>query len=381
MDHSTEIIFSILVQLFFVVILPVAVVKLAKSNMRLKKSLSEFGVMNRDLENRLQSKELEFSQFREASTSTQQALEEKIAENEAQIIGLQNAVQAITNQFVNDCTKYICEGVTASNYQTSIKRLEKVFKLVKSHKIEFSDLDVSAFFKKLDDTALKATRIEAARQEQQRIREQIRDEARAQKERDDEIKRLDKEQNQLEEALRKAVAQMKQEHSEEVEELRARLAEAQAKAERAKSQAQLTKSGYVYVISNIGSFGDGVFKVGMTRRLTPLERIKELGDASVPFPFDVHLMIASDDAPTLENSLHRELHRHRINKVNLRKEFFRLDIQTIVAAVEKNRGKVEYRADPEAFEFRETRLIEERGLEIGFVESNEESHEDEDVAA
>jgi hypothetical protein len=124
--------------------------------------------------------------------------------------------------------------------------------------------------------------------------------------------------------------------------------------ERAKSRAQMTKSGYVYVLSNIGSFGDDVYKIGMTRRLEPMDRVKELGDASVPFPFDVHMMISSDDAPTLENTLHREFHRQRVNRANFRKEYFRVDLDAIRQAVEANHGEVEYVAEPEALEYRES---------------------------
>lgn len=94
-----------------------------------------------------------------------------------------------------------------------------------------------------------------------------------------------------------------------------------------------------------------LFKVGMTRRLEPMDRVKELGDASVPFSFDVHAMISSDDAPALESALHRELDQCRVNTVNLRKEFFRTDIDTIVGAVKKNHGTVEYVADAEALEY------------------------------
>lgn len=89
------------------------------------------------------------------------------------------------------------------------------------------------------------------------------------------------------------------------------------------------------MISNVGSFGESAFKVGMTRRLVPQERVDELGDASFPFTFDVHMMIRSDDAPSLESSLHKELHKYRVNRVNFRKEFFRVDLETIKAAVEQ----------------------------------------------
>jgi hypothetical protein len=114
-----------------------------------------------------------------------------------------------------------------------------------------------------------------------------------------------------------------------VRELEQSLAEAHARGERAVSQAQLTKSGHVYVISNIGSFGTDVFKIGMTRRLEPLDRVKELGDASVPFAFDVHAMIYSEDAPALEAQLHRKFADVRINLINDRKEFFRTDLASI----------------------------------------------------
>jgi hypothetical protein len=139
-----------------------------------------------------------------------------------------------------------------------------------------------------------------------------------------------------------------------VELLKAKLADAEERAQRAISQAQLTKAGHVYVISNIGSFGEDVFKIGMTRRLEPQDRIRELGDASVPFPFDVHMMISADDAPSLENALHRELHKLRLNKINPRKEFFKIDIESIRRIVEAHRGEVQYVADAEALEYRQS---------------------------
>jgi hypothetical protein len=136
-----------------------------------------------------------------------------------------------------------------------------------------------------------------------------------------------------------------------VDTLRAQLAEAEAKAQRAVSLAQLTKQGHVYVISNVGSFGPSVFKIGMTRREKPQHRVDELGDASVPFPFDVHMMIRCEDAPALEAALHRQFRARRVNRVNLRKEFFRVTLEEIVTAVREHHGEVEYRADAEALEY------------------------------
>ena len=93
--------------------------------------------------------------------------------------------------------------------------------------------------------------------------------------------------------------------------------------------AQLTKRGCVYIISNIGAFGNGVFKIGMTRRQVPQDRIDELGDASVPFDFDVHGLIETEDAPKLEAEFHRRFAAHRVNLVNLRKEFFQVKIEEV----------------------------------------------------
>lgn len=97
------------------------------------------------------------------------------------------------------------------------------------------------------------------------------------------------------------------------------------------------KAGTVYIISNLGAFGDKMFKIGMTRRIEPMDRVRELGDASVPFPFDVHGLIFSEDAVALEYQLHKELARQRVNKINLRKEFFEVgidDLEDLVTRVD-----------------------------------------------
>lgn len=149
----------------------------------------------------------------------------------------------------------------------------------------------------------------------------------------------------------------------QIEELERRLAEAHDNKERAISRAQQTRSGHVYVISNIGSFGEHVYKIGMTRRLDPMERIWELGDASVPFDFDVHAVIFTEDAPALENALHRAFQRHRINRVNERKEFFHVSIEAIAEAVRGQRADVQITLAAEAADYWKTQalLAEEEG--------------------
>lgn len=141
---------------------------------------------------------------------------------------------------------------------------------------------------------------------------------------------------------------------EQVRALEHDLAEAHAKFERAQSMAEKTRSGYVYIISNIGSFGEGVIKIGLTRRLDPMDRVRELGDASVPFTFDVHAVIYSENAPSVERALHGEFESTRINTQNYRKEFFRASLDEVELAVQRVAPGAPFFKDIEAQEYRET---------------------------
>ena len=199
------------------------------------------------------------------------------------------------------------------------------------------------------------------KEEQRRIREQMREEEQAQRELARARMEAEKEERRYEDALARARTEveravgLKQEKLlQQIAELEQRLAEAHARKERAIAQAQLTRSGHVYIISNVGSFGDDVYKIGMTRRLDPFERVKELGDASVPFEFDVHAVIYSEDAPGLENLLHRRFNWRRVNRVNERKEFFRVSIDEIAAAVRETDAEIEVIRDAEAAEYHKT---------------------------
>lgn len=159
------------------------------------------------------------------------------------------------------------------------------------------------------------------REEQRRIKEQIREEEKARKEyeramrdaaKDEEVlrKAMEKAQQQIE----RASAEQRIKYEEQLRELTLKLKEAEERSQRALSMAQQTKRGHVYIISNIGSFGENVYKIGLTRRLEPLDRIRELGDSSVPFDFDVHAMLFSEDAPALETKLHKNFLMSQINK-------------------------------------------------------------------
>jgi hypothetical protein len=204
-------------------------------------------------------------------------------------------------------------------------------------------------------------RVQKEKEEQRLIRERMRDEEIAQREIEKARLEAEKEEAQYQEALlrareeaERAVGEKQEKLLAKVAELERRLTEAQTNKERAVARAQLTRSGHVYVISNIGSFGEEVFKIGMTRRLDPTERIRELGDASVPFEFDTHAIIFSEDAPALEATLHQEFEGRRINLVNERKEFFGVSIQDIAQAVRKCHGEIQVTLAAEARDYRKT---------------------------
>ena len=206
-----------------------------------------------------------------------------------------------------------------------------------------------------------------AADEQRELRERMREEEKARKEFERAQKEAAKEEAMLQKAMEKAKAMLaeasdaqKEKYESQLAELEQKLIAAEEKNKRALSMAQQTKHGTVYVISNVGSFGENVYKVGMTRRLDPMDRVKELGDASVPFPFDVHAFIECDDAPALENALHHDLALAQVNKVNPRKEFFKANISHIKKLVEDRGLEASWTIAAQAAEYRESMAIEER---------------------
>ena len=150
-------------------------------------------------------------------------------------------------------------------------------------------------------------------------------------------------------------------YMDKIKELQDKLAALEKEKEDVTQREQNARAGFVYIISNIGSFGENVYKIGMTRRLEPMDRIAELSSASVPFPFDVHALIFSDDAPGLENTLHQYFDKMRINKVNPRKEFFRVNLEEIKQLVkEKHNATARFVDVPDAVEYRETLRLENK---------------------
>ncbi len=205
------------------------------------------------------------------------------------------------------------------------------------------------------------------KEEMRAIQEELREEEKAKREFEQAQREAEKEEATYQKALDKArkeyEASTGEKHDKlqaQIEKLEQELKEAQEKKERALSMAQQTKRGHVYVISNIGSFGENVYKIGMTRRLEPVDRVKELGDASVPFQFDIHAMIYSDEAPTLENELHKAFTNKKVNMLNYRKEFFNVTLDEIENKVKEIGLDAEFSRLPEAMEYRETLAILEK---------------------
>ena len=208
------------------------------------------------------------------------------------------------------------------------------------------------------------TQKERIKEEQRALREQMRQEAEERKALEQQRKQIEKEESKYKSEIDSVNEQINNCIDEkQIEKLQERILQLQQQLDAVNDKKeeianlQNGKAGYVYVISNLGSFGENVFKVGMTRRLEPMDRVKELGDASVPFSFDVHSFIFSDDAVSLEKALHNELNSKRVNKINMRKEFFRVSIDEIEGLV--------YKYEPTA-EFNRTMLAEQyyQGLSL-----------------
>lgn len=281
--------------------------------------------------------------------------------------------------FNGECDSAIAK-VRWNNIGNMEARIEKAYesinKLGSTHQITITK---DYFDLKLQELRLEfelQEKLYQEKEEQRKIKEQMREEEKAQREIEKARKEAEEEEERNEKALQKAKAEIEKAKGQELELLTEKiklleenLQKAHELKERAISRAQLTKSGHVYIISNIGSFGDSVYKIGMTRRLEPMDRIDELGDASVPFDFDVHGMIYSENAPELENILHKKLEPKRINLVNLRAEFFNTTIDVIEVIINELNLNIQLTKIAEAKEYRKTLSIRE--VQRGASQKNE----------
>lgn len=195
------------------------------------------------------------------------------------------------------------------------------------------------------------------------IREQMLEEEKVRKEIEREKVKIEKDKTQFSNEIRRLMNYMqkasndpeKQLYIDKIKELEDKIKELQERENDVLQREVNARAGFVYIISNIGSFGENIYKIGMTRRLEPMDRIKELSSASVPFGFDVHAMIFSDDAPALESILHKHFEKQSVNRVNSRKEFFRVSLDEIEKVVtESFNNTVIFTEYPPAFEYRQT---------------------------
>lgn len=280
---------------------------------------------------------------------------------------INQTLKLLLRAFNGECDAAIAK-VRYNNVHVMEARIQKAFETVNSlAQVQRCRITTEYLSLKLEELYLAheyQEKVYEEKEEQRRIREQMREEEQAQRELERARLEAEKEERRYEDALAKArvdveraVGAKQLKLQEQIADLERRLLEAHSRKERAIAQAQLTRSGHVYIISNLGSFGEEVFKIGMTRRLDPMERINELGDASVPFEFDVHAVIYSEDAPGLENLLHRRFHWRRINRVNERKEFFRVGIEEIVEAVRDHNAVIEIVREAPAAEYRKTQAL------------------------
>jgi len=280
----------------------------------------------------------------------------------------QTAIDFVLDAF-NGKIDTIIASVKEDNFGTLSQKIRDAFYTVNTNGAAFRNARITEVYlnTRLEELKLACTvqaLKERDKEEQRRIKEQLREEEKAAKEYERALKEAQKDQESVNKAIDKIKKDMEAASEakrlvfeDKLKELELKLKEAEEKNKRAQSMAELTRSGHVYIISNVGSFGDDVLKIGMTRRLEPMDRIYELGDASVPFDFDVHAMIYSEDAPSLEKELHAIFAKEQVNKVNPRKEFFKLGIMEIKDAVEKKGFQVHWTMQAEAREFRESLVI------------------------
>lgn len=263
--------------------------------------------------------------------------------------------------FNNECDDAV-EKVKYNNYELSVKRIhtscDTISKLGKIMGISITDEYRNL---KLTEIALAfeyRQKKQQEKEEQKELKAQLREEAKLQKEIEAERKKLEKEENHYANALAKINLMLSKEPEnadllEKQANLQKHLDEAQQAIKDVDYREANKKAGYVYVISNIGAFGENVYKIGMTRRLDPTERVDELGDASVPFNFDIHAMIFSDDAPKLEAALHKAFENKKLNMVNTRREFFKVTLDEIKTVVAQNYDKTaEFIEFPDAEQYR-----------------------------
>ena len=280
-------------------------------------------------------------------------------------------IKQILRSFNNE-TEVIISKVKHSNIESSKKRIQKSFDVLnRLYSREHVHLTQGYLNLKFDEMHL-AYEYEVKKQEEKEelkeAREREREEKKLQKELEKEKKKFEKENQSINSEIEEVKQKMAQAADDEKAKLEAEIAKLQAALDKNNEEVKKINewkekpgAGYVYIISNIGSFGKNVFKIGVTRRENPEDRIRELSSASVPFRYDAHVFIFSKDAYDLESKLHKRFDKQRVNKINMRKEFFKISIEDVKQIVEENKGAVHsFVENPDAEEYYDTLKIEKQ---------------------
>ncbi len=275
-------------------------------------------------------------------------------------------VKQILRCFNSECDN-ILMNVSGKNIDSMRNKITKSYEtLNKIFSVDGISLQKKLLEYKLEELNLVYTaeiKREQERELQKAIKEQMLEEEKVRREIEAQKAKIEKDQTQCSKEIYKLMAYMqksqsdteKQIYIDKIKELEEKLKELEATKETVLEREANARAGFVYIISNIGSFGEDVYKIGMTRRLEPMDRIKELSSASVPFEFDVHAMIFADDAPALETALHQHFEKQSVNRINLRKEFFKVTLDEVEQFVKDNfNNTVEFTKIPLATEYRQT---------------------------
>lgn len=265
--------------------------------------------------------------------------------------------------FNNECDAAIA-NVRWNNANAMEKRVanarRQIDKLNESNKVYISEEYFQLKLSELHLTHEYREKLKDERDHRAELARAAREEQRLQRD----LEAAEREEARYEKMLEKAraeaataVGERLDRYMTQIAELESDLNEAHARVERGQAMAELTRSGYVYIVSNVGSFGPDMVKIGLTRRLDPSDRVRELSGASVPFVFDTHAIIYSEDAPGLERALHNEFAEHRVNAANFRKEFFNVSIEDVEQAVTRLAPEATFFSDIEAQEYHETLAI------------------------
>lgn len=270
-----------------------------------------------------------------------------------------NALTRLLLRAYNAEAENAIKATKAGNLSTAQARLTRAVEQIAKNG-SMIDLRITNHFHalRLKEIELAHRHMKALQHEKELEREhraELREQRKAEQELKKEQERLEKEKAHYQTTL---AALQANGDTEGVERMLAKLADVDRAIEDVDYRAANIRAGYVYVISNVGSFGPDVVKIGMTRRLEPMDRVRELGDASVPFRFDVHALFFADDAITIENTLHKEFSHSRINQVNMRREYFQTTPEQVLQALKQHQVEVlEFTIEPEAEEFKESSNI------------------------